>query len=143
MTNFYSASIQHSASSLLPHGLVEETLRTLRLLFPRSDKAGVAWYKKKAIKNQLDMNACLCPHLRVEDRQIDRFDFWRARLIMLKQAFDEAEPTSWSQWWHDKRRGVHRYPLLLAAAAFLLTLILGIFQVIEGALQVYKAFHPS
>jgi hypothetical protein len=110
------------------------------LLFPRSDKAGVAWYEKIAIKNGLDLNACLCPHLRAEDRQIDRFDFWRDRLIILKQAFDEAEPNSWSQWWHDKRRGVHRYPLLLAASALILTLILGVIQVIEGALQVYKAF---
>lgn len=138
-----SSSTQHGAGNLFPTGLVEETLRTLRLLLPRSEKAGVAWYKAIAIKNHLDLNACLCPHLRVEDRQIDRFDFWRERLIILKQAFDEAEPNSWSQWWHDKRRGVHRYPLLLAAAALLLTLILGVIQVIEGGLQVYTAFQAT
>lgn len=134
----YSASTQNSAASLFPRGLIEETLRTLALLFPRSNKAAMTWYKT----NHLDLNICRCPHLRAEDRQIDRFDFWRERLILLKQAFDEAESNSWSQWWHDKRRGVHRYPLLLAAAALLLTLILGLFQVILGAMQVYKAFRP-
>jgi hypothetical protein len=133
----------NSAASLFPQGLIEETLRTLALLFPRSDKAAAAWYKKIALEEHLDLNACFCPHLRAEDRQINKFEFWRERLILLKQAFDEAEPNNWSQWWHDKRRGVHRYPLLLAAAALLLTLILGLIQVIEGALQVYEAFHPS
>lgn len=93
--------------------------------------------------HHLDLNACMCPQLRAEDRQINKFEFWRERLCILKQAFDEAEPNSWSQWWHDKRRGVNRYPLLLAAAALLLTLILGLIQVIEGALQVYKAFSPT
>ncbi len=60
--------------------------------------------------------------------------------MLLKQAFDEAEPNSWSQWWHDKRKGVYRYPLLLAAVALLLTFIVGVIQCIEGGLQVYKAF---
>jgi hypothetical protein len=128
------------ASNLFPNGLVEETLRTLALLFPRSDKTTAAWYNKKTAKYHLDLNARLCPQLRAEDRQIDKFDFWRERLVLLKQAFDEAEPNSWSQWWHDNRRGVHRYPLLLAATALLLTLILGLVQCIEGGLQVYKVF---
>jgi len=122
--------------------LIEETLRTLALLFPRSDKAAAAWYRKIAIAKHLDTNACLCPHLRTGGRQIDEFYYWRERLVLLKQAFDDAEPNSWAQWWHDKRRGVHRYPLLLAAAALFLTLILSLVQVIEGGLQVYKAFNP-
>jgi hypothetical protein len=113
------------------------------LLFPRSDKAAAAWYKKIASKECLDHNACCGYQLRAEDRQIDKFDFWRGRLVVLKQAFDEAEPNDWRQWWHDRRRGVYRYPLLIAAAALFLTLILGVVQCIEGALQVYMASNPS
>jgi len=134
--------ILNSAAILFPRGIIDETLRTLALLFPRSDKAAAAWYKKIALAEHLDVNACCCPHLRAEDRQINKFEFWRERLIILKQAFDEAEPNSWSQWWYDKRRGVYRYPLLLAAAALLLTLIIGLIQVIVSALQVYVAYHP-
>jgi len=128
---------------LFPSGLIEETLRTLALLFPRSDKAAAAWYEKMASQKFLDHNACCCYQLRAEDRQIDKFNFWRGRLVLLKQAFDEAEPNSWCQWWHDKRRGMHRYPLLIAAAALFLTLILGVVQCIEGGLQVYMASNPS
>jgi hypothetical protein len=113
------------------------------LLFPRSDKAAAAWYGKIASKKHLDYNACCGYQLRAEDRQIDKFDFWQGQLVELKQAFDEAEPSSWYQWWHDKRRGMHRYPLLVAAAALFLTLILGVVQCIEGGLQVYMASNPS
>lgn len=63
--------------------------------------------------------------------------------MILKQIFDEKEPNTWLQWWHDKRRGLHRYPFLLAAAALALTIIVGIVQCVEGAIQVYKAFRPE
>lgn len=91
----------------------------------------------------LDINACRCGQLRAEDRQIDEFKYWRDRLVILKQVFDEAEPTSWSQWWYDRRKGMQRYPFLIAAAALALTLVIGLVQCIEGGLQVYKTFHPD
>jgi hypothetical protein len=92
---------------------------------------------------KLDINVITCGHLRAEDRQIDEFRFWRDRLVILKQVFDEAEPSTWAQWWYDRRRGLQRYPFLLAAAALAMTLLLGLIQCVEGALQVYKAFRPS
>ncbi|KAF2183597.1 hypothetical protein K469DRAFT_784833 [Zopfia rhizophila CBS 207.26] len=135
--------VMQQQNNLYPQGLVEETLRTMALLFPRFDKASVTWYEWIAAKNSLDPNFCCCSTLRAEDRLIDKFEFWRERLVILKQAFDEAEPNSWRQWWHDRRRGVHRYPLLVAAAALFLTLVLGVVQCIEGGLQVYLAFQSS
>ena len=130
---------------MFPDGLIEETLRTLALLFPHSDKDTRNWYNtqdKKAISRDLDPKLLECGHLRAEDRHIDAFTFWRDRLVILKQTFDESEPNSLSQWWYDKRSGVHRYPLIVAALALILTAIFGLIQCIEGALQAYKAWHP-
>lgn len=93
--------------------------------------------------NNLDLDAAKCGLLRPEDRHIDAFEFWRDRLVILKHVFDEAEPNSWSQWWYDRRKGVQRYPFLVAAVALALTVVFGLIQCLEGALQVYKAYHPS
>lgn len=93
--------------------------------------------------DQLDPGTLLCECLRAEDRHIGRFRFWRDRIIILKQVFDESKPTSWAQWWYDRRNGYERYPILLAAAALAFTAFFGLIQCIEGALQVYKAYNPS
>lgn len=92
---------------------------------------------------RLDVNLIKCGCLDAQDRQIDEFDYWHDRLVILKQLFDEREPTSLMDWWHDRRRGLQRYPFLLAAIALALTLLLGIVQVIEAGIQVYKAFQPT
>jgi hypothetical protein len=129
-------------STLFPPGLIDETLRTLMLLFPATDETRI-WFKKAAPTEKLDGKVFTCGRLRAEDRQINEFKFWRDRLVILKQIFDEKEPSSWTQWLHDRRRGLHRYPFLLAAAALIFALLVGIVQCIEGAIQVYKALYPS
>ena len=128
---------------MFPAGLIEETLRTLALLFPQSDKDTKRWFKRNVSSAKVDFNAIRCGQLRAEDRHIDQFKFWRDRLVVLKQVFDEAEPATWSQWWYDRRKGVQRYPFLLAAAALALTLLFGLITCVEGGLQVYKAYYPS
>ena len=130
---------------MFPEGLIAETERTLALLFPQQDPKTGQWFKKQAFQSRLDINAINCGQLRAEDRQINAFIFWRDRLVILKQLFDESdsEPSTWSQWWYDRRKGVPRYPFLLTAMALALTLLFGLIQCLEGALQVYKAYHPS
>lgn len=130
-------------SPLYPPGFIDETLRSIALLFPQTDQATRKWYRREAISHDLDLQAVDSGYLKAEDRSIDSFRFWRDRIVVLKQVFDESEPSSWSQWWYDRRRGVHRYPLLLAALGLSLTAFFGLIQCIEGAMQVWKAYHPG
>lgn len=103
----------------------------------------MAWYRKQQSLACLDANAIRCPRLRADDRQTDNFHFWRERLVILKQVFDEAEPSTISQWWYDRRKGPQWYTFWVAIAVLLLTVFFGIVQSIEGALQVYKAYHSD
>jgi hypothetical protein len=128
-------------SDWYPPGLIDETLRTLALLFPSTDDTRT-WFKKLAPGEAVDTRVIQCGQLRAEDRHIDAFVFWRDRLVVLKQTFDEKEPTSWLQWWHDKRRGLQRYLFLLAAIALILSLFIGLLQCVLGGIQVYKAYYP-
>jgi hypothetical protein len=72
-------------------------MRTLALLLPEHDKDVEIWFKQQKAKFQkrrnlpLDPLARECGQLKVEERQIDNFEYWHDRLVILKQVFDEAE----------------------------------------------------
>lgn len=129
-------------SAMFPRGFIDETLRTLALLLPPSDAKLKRWFRKQSFIHRLDNDAVECDRLRAEDRQIENFNFWRDRLIILKDMFDETEPSGISQWWYDRRHGVQWYTFWVAILVLFLTIFFGLIQCIEGALQVYLAFHP-
>jgi hypothetical protein len=121
---------------------IDETLRTLALLLPEHDPSITRWFVKqqnnvlKRGKLPLDPSARECGQLKVEERQMDDFDYWHDRLVILKQVFDEAEPSTIRQWWNDRRKWV-------AALVLGLTVFFGVVQSIEGALQVYVAYSQT
>ncbi|KIM95383.1 hypothetical protein OIDMADRAFT_134272, partial [Oidiodendron maius Zn] len=139
----------HQNSELFPrdsdgNSLVEETLRTLALLLPPYNDELRTWFQKQAKRLGLDVEATNCDHLKPEDRQIEKFKYWHERLTILKETFDDAEPKSVKQWWRDRRKPVQWYNFWLAIVLIVgLTVVFGLIQSIEGALQVYKAYYPS
>ncbi|KAK0117887.1 hypothetical protein ONS95_012206 [Cadophora gregata] len=135
--------------SILPSPLVDETLRTLALLLPEHDKDIERWFSSDEAKLQkrrklpLDPLARECGQLKVEERQIDNFQYWHDRLVILKQVFDEAEPRNIKQWWRDRRRRVQWYTFWVAAMVLALTVFFGTVQSVEGAMQVWLAMKDS
>jgi hypothetical protein len=133
----------------LPTDLVEETLQTLALLLPEHDRKVQHWFSAHEFKVEkrgklvLDPFARECGQLKAEERQIDQFKYWHDRLVILKQVFDEAEPSNFTQWWRDRRRHVQWYTFWVAVLVLLLTVVFGLVQCIEGALQVWLAFKAS
>lgn len=126
---------------MFPDGFIDETIRTLALLFPQSDLKTRKWFRKLSKISNLDCQAVKCDRLRAIDRHIDNFAFWRDRLVVLKQVFDEAEPSTLSQWWCDRRNEVQWYTFWIAILVLVFTLVFGLVQCIEGALQIYTALH--
>jgi hypothetical protein len=60
--------------------------------------------------------------------------------------FDEADPKIVRQWWSDRRKPVQWFNFWSAVALVVgLTVFFffGRVQSIKGAIQVYKAYHPS
>ena len=132
---------------LFPAGLLNETLRTLDLLFPprrtENDKS-IKWLENEILEHKLD------PGLRkhrdciiTEDRRADKYKFWGERLSILHEEFKDPHVSSIRQFWHDTRNKPQWYTFWVAMLILLLTLFFGFIQSIEGALQVYKAYHPS
>jgi len=82
-------------------------------------------------------------HLIANERQVENFKYWHDRLVVLKQVYDESRPSTISQWWYDRRNSVQWYTFWVAIVVLTLTLLFGLVQSVEGALQVYKSFHPT
>jgi hypothetical protein len=115
-------------------------------LLPANDKKTVAWFQKELNRCSacsIDKEAISCPLLAAKDRQTRKFEFWHDRLVMLKQAFDEADPKTVRQWWLDRGKPVQWFNFWFAVALVVgLTVLFGTIQSIEGGLQTWKAYHP-
>ena len=141
---FHHASFfKHVENQIFPPGLLQETLRTLALLFPPHDPDTEKFLGMLDGNTILDQQLTNCKPLRLSERQIQTYDFWHDLLVILKQAFDQSRPATLSQWWHDRRNGVQWYTFWVAIVVLFLTIFFGMVQSIEGALQVYKAYHPT
>ncbi|KAH7397960.1 hypothetical protein BKA64DRAFT_53869 [Cadophora sp. MPI-SDFR-AT-0126] len=139
---------QYHDQKFFPVGFVEETLLTLALLLPRGDPQVSQWFKDqqkmKGLHNRVDREAASGRRLKAAERQISKFSYWHDRLVILKQAFDESQPRTLWQWWNDRRNPVQWYNFWIAVGLIVgLTVFFGIGSLIEGGIQVYKAYHPS
>ena len=110
---------------------------TLALLFPARHKKTKLWYRKQDEFEDLDEAVLYCGRI---SRNILEYHYWRDRLVVLKERFDEPHRTTWRQLWNDRREGTQWYALWVAVS---FTVFFGLVQSIEGALQVYKAFRSN
>jgi hypothetical protein len=76
-------------TSVYASGLVDETLATLALFFPKGDKETEKWYKKQGNLVELDESILRVPKI---DRGIKEYRYWHDRLVILKTEFDESRP---------------------------------------------------
>ncbi|KAJ5918620.1 hypothetical protein N7466_010612 [Penicillium verhagenii] len=100
------------------------------------DKETEKWYRKHNGPEELDPNIVRCGKI---SKQIEDYKYWHDRLIVLKREFDHSRPSNMTQWWNDRRDASQWYPLWVAIS---LTVLFGLVQSVEGALQVYKAYKP-
>jgi len=129
-------------NSTFSDNFIDETIRTLALLFPQNDRATRRWLRSQQDSegNPLDPALAQCGSIRTEDRRFERFAFWRDQLIILKEAYDDSRPKTLPQWWYDRRNGEQWYTFWIAVLVFLVAITFGIIQSVEGALQVYLSY---
>ncbi|KAK3994429.1 hypothetical protein QBC44DRAFT_44267 [Cladorrhinum sp. PSN332] len=126
----------HLTSGVFPDGFIDETIRTLKLLFPSSRPDLQRWMQ--SFPPDVDSKIATCGSLRTELRHIERFKFWRDRIVILKEVFDEAEPRTLSQWWWDRRKRVQWYTFWLAMLVLVLGTLFGIIQCTASVIQILR-----
>lgn len=78
-------------------------------------------------------------------RRLQNMRFWRDRLGALKDAVDEGTPPTKAllKALSDHKQSDRWLSSWVAIIAIGLTLFFGLVQSIEGAIQVYKSYHPE
>ena len=125
--------------STLPPELVNETIRTIALLVPPVLGESNRWFQAQQRRHKIDPAAGLCDRLNSSQRRIDRFDYWRDRLVVLKRTFDEAEPSTLSQLWYDDRKKTQWFTFWVAVLVFILTVFFGVIQSVAGIVQAWAS----
>ena len=140
---FHQVSIlelhKKSPTSLLPQVLVEETIRSISLLIPPVLGEPNPWFQQQRKKTQIDAQAGVCDRLNSSERQIEKFVYWRDRLVLLKRTFDDAEPRNISQLWWDDRKKTQWFTFWVAVLVFIMTVFFGIVQSILGIIQAWAS----
>lgn len=136
---------------MFPAGFVEETLDTLTLLLPGKDRKTRRWLENEFANHPLqictDRGLLQCGYFKPghPKRCLKHYRFWGERLDALRDAVEEATPPSKAllKALKDRKKGDTWLNSWVAIVAIGLTLFFGLVQSIEGAIQVYKAYHPE
>jgi len=97
-----------STNDLFPLGPAKETLEKLSLLFPRNEFSGIVgsgakrgkWFKTICSEwegktgGKVDAQLLRCEALPENARRIKKFSYWRDRLVLLKERYDNGVPAS-------------------------------------------------
>ncbi len=140
---FHQVSIlqlhKKSPTTLLPKVLVDETIRSISLLIPPVLGEPNPWFQQQRKKNAIDAQAGVCDRLNSSERQIEKFAYWRDRLVLLKRTFDDAEPRNISQLWWDDRKKTQWFTFWVAVLVFIMTVFFGVVQSVAGIVQAWAS----
>ncbi|KAL8877912.1 MAG: hypothetical protein Q9198_004171 [Flavoplaca austrocitrina] len=131
--------LQRYPSRMPLRDLADETVRTIALLIPPSLGAASPWFKLQQQEHCLDSEAGICDRLNSSERQIDKFHYWRERLVLLKRTYDDAEPKSLSQLWWDDRKKTQWFTFWVAVLVFVMTVFFGVIQSVASIVQAWAS----
>lgn len=127
---------QISTSSLYIPDFLQETIDTLALLLPRSYDGCNEWLRRCRERRNLDPNLGT---LGIVPRDLERYPYWRDRLLVIAETFDRAQPHTLRQWWYDRRDKVRWYTFWVAVTVLCLTVIFGLIQSITAIIGAWAA----
>jgi hypothetical protein len=130
---------------------VQETLDTLKLLFPSMDESIERWLAGECEENssvtKIDVGLSNVGYFKASDpsRWLEHFQYWRDRLEPLHEAVERRTPKREQLFrtLRNHKQGDSWITSWAAVVAIGLTLFFGLVQSIEGAVQVWKAYHPT
>lgn len=116
---------------------MEETERTLSLLFPPANFETSRRIQRISEKEGVDIEAAIQDHASFD---LNNYPFWQERLGHVQRVYDKTKPKRIKQWYFDRRDRVEWSTFWIAVIVFLLTLFFGIISAVTSILQVYATF---
>jgi hypothetical protein len=125
---------------LYPEGVLEETQETLELLFPTMNLKDSKRTRRLRDRDNVDIEAARDLPAATA---LSHYKHWGERLAIIQQAYDNARPKKYRQWWFDRRNRVEWATLLVAVIIFFMTLVFGVISSVTGIMQVYASFRTN
>ena len=122
---------QKKTDSIFPDGLLDETIRTLDLLFPFGDDRTKKYLEDEG---QLFYGLSLPRHSQFVPADLSNFHYWRDRLTVLFDVLDRP-PSRFPGMWTDRRNPMQWWTFWLAVFFSALTVVFGIAGLILGFKQ--------
>jgi hypothetical protein len=123
-------------SLVIDEDFIKETIDTISLLLPVADMKCAKWFRPLQQSSLLDGKIRSLP---TATRDIERYTYWRDRLLIIEEAFDQHEPASIRQWWYDDRRKAQSYTFWVALTVLILTIIFGLIQSVASIVQAWAS----
>ena len=114
--------------------VIDETISTLRLLFPEWDSRTSKFLQRAEQSNLAEPH--ISKHMYLSD-----FHHWQDRLSEICFEY-QSPPANWRQIWTDRRNRLQWYTFWLAIAIFIMTFVFGLISTITAGLQTHYA-HES
>jgi hypothetical protein len=123
------ATYGFNSSTVLPRSIAEETLLSLRILFPNWNIATEKFLRRS---RNLQLHDSLFEY--PCNAHLDQFYHWRGRISRLHLEFRSPGP-SFKNLWFDRRNRLQWYTFWFAVAIFIVTIVFGVITIILTALQ--------
>jgi len=129
-----------SPFSFFDRDFLVETHQTLKLLFQCWDPPTTEFLRLQQTSQKLDSSLVKSLALQQAPSNAADYFYWRNRLLVLKNALDNAQPSGFSSLWIDRRNQHQWWTFWIAVVVFFLTVIFGLISSVTGVLQVYASW---
>ncbi|KAI9675989.1 MAG: hypothetical protein M1822_008375 [Bathelium mastoideum] len=132
-----------------PDSFLQETLNSISLLLPSSIIECNTWLKSRSHhsrpsqfphrrrrRHQIDSTLRYLPSA---PREVDAYSHWKERLLVIEEAFEEHEPATLSQWYHDQRKKAQSYFFWIGVWGLVLTTLFGFVSMVASIVQAWAS----
>jgi hypothetical protein len=131
----FSIPLANRDSPILPGKVIQETIKSLNLLFPMNDAATEILLRRRGQHFHRDE-----PLARGRTLNVLEFDIWRDRLLELHQEVFTSPPASWVQLYKDRRNPQTFYTFWIALVILMLTIVSTFASILQAVYSVL-AYH--
>lgn len=132
VTQQQDLGLQQGTNIIFPDGCLNETMRTLDILFPFGDDHTMEYLKNEA----QDFYALTIPrHSRYLPADLNEFDYWRDRLAVLYNLLNQPPSTLVGMLYDYRRNPIQWWTFWLAVFLSILILVFGVAGLIIGSKQ--------
>lgn len=136
----HSQMLEHfrisDVNAIFPPGFLEETRKTLSLLFPVLKNVKTQKRVRRIqVEEEVDIEALIGDFELMDTKS---YPYYASRLIEIQRRYDASRPKKAKQWWFDRRHRLEWTTLGVAVVVFVLTVVFGVIQSVTSILQVSK-----